>query len=109
MIILVGYYDLIKNVQDLKKGDVEVDPILWTKKGHSLATLLPAFLTGNSACSCFFVGLAVSPLRRVKRRLALLASIQPRDNSAEGTPMASPLCHAEQGSFPPIGYLSHAS
>jgi hypothetical protein len=25
----------------------EVDPILWTKKGHSLATLLPAFLTGN--------------------------------------------------------------
>jgi hypothetical protein len=26
----------------------EVDPILWTKKGHSLATLLPAFLTGNS-------------------------------------------------------------
>jgi hypothetical protein len=24
-----------------------VDPILWTKKGHSLATLLPAFLTGN--------------------------------------------------------------
>ena len=26
----------------------EVDPILWTKKGHSLATLLPAFLTGNT-------------------------------------------------------------
>ena len=26
----------------------EVDPILWTKKGHSLATLLPAFRTGNS-------------------------------------------------------------
>ena len=26
----------------------KVDPILWTKKGHSLATLLPAFLTGNS-------------------------------------------------------------
>jgi hypothetical protein len=25
----------------------EVDPILWTKKGRSLATLLPAFLTGN--------------------------------------------------------------
>ena len=25
----------------------EVDPILWTKKGHSLATLLPAFLAGN--------------------------------------------------------------
>ena len=26
----------------------EVDPILWTKKGPSLATLLPAFLTGNA-------------------------------------------------------------
>ena len=26
---------------------VEVDPILWTKKGPSLATPLPAFLTGN--------------------------------------------------------------
>jgi hypothetical protein len=26
----------------------QVDPILWTKKGHSLATLLPAFLTDNS-------------------------------------------------------------
>ena len=25
----------------------EVDPILWTIKGHSLATLLPAFLTGK--------------------------------------------------------------
>ena len=25
----------------------EVDPILWTKKGHSLATLLPVFLIGN--------------------------------------------------------------
>jgi hypothetical protein len=24
-----------------------VDPILWTKKGSSLATPLPAFLTGN--------------------------------------------------------------
>jgi hypothetical protein len=27
---------------------IEVDPILWTKKGHSLATLSPAFPTGNS-------------------------------------------------------------
>jgi hypothetical protein len=26
----------------------EVDPILWTKKGHSLATVSPAFLTDNS-------------------------------------------------------------
>ena len=26
----------------------EVDPKYWTKKGHSLATFLPAFLTGNS-------------------------------------------------------------
>ena len=25
----------------------EVDPILWTKKGHSLATLLPVFRIGN--------------------------------------------------------------
>ena len=30
------------------RGQGKVDPILWTKKGHSLATLLPAFLTGNS-------------------------------------------------------------
>ena len=29
------------------KNWTEVDPILWTKKGHSLATLFPAFLTGN--------------------------------------------------------------
>jgi len=28
-------------------ASLEVDPILWTKKGHSLATLLPAFLAGN--------------------------------------------------------------
>jgi hypothetical protein len=27
---------------------IEVDPILWTKNSPSLATLLPAFLTGNS-------------------------------------------------------------
>jgi len=55
--------------------------------------------------------LAVSASRRVKRRLALLASIQPRDNSAEGTPMAFGPCvvRFDQGSFPSIGYLSHAS
>src|ERR1700722_4177600 len=40
------------------------------------------------ACSCSAEPLVVSTSRRVKRRLALLASIQPRDNSAEGTPMA---------------------
>ena len=70
----------------------EVDPILWTKKGHSLATLLPAFLTAAtypaSSCPCLPLATAVSPLGRVKRRLALLASIQPRDNPVEGTPMA---------------------
>jgi hypothetical protein len=42
--------------------------------------------------------------------LALLASIQPRDNPAEGTPMAlGPCVHATRGLFLPIGYLSHAS
>jgi hypothetical protein len=35
-------YDMRANTWD------KVDPILWTKKGHSLATLLPALLTGNS-------------------------------------------------------------
>ena len=29
-------------------GLFEVDPILWTKNSPSLATLLPAFLTGNA-------------------------------------------------------------
>jgi len=32
----------------IEPNRIEVDPILWTKKGHSLATLLPAFLTGHS-------------------------------------------------------------
>ncbi len=47
--------DYVISIRD-KRGQImathtvhnEVDPILWTKRGHSLATLLPAFLTGNS-------------------------------------------------------------
>ena len=66
----------------------KVDPILWTKNKRSFATPMQVFLTGNLAHSCVRYVLAISPPCRVKRRLALLASIQPRDNSAEGTPMA---------------------
>ena len=32
----------------------EVDPIVWTKNSPFLATLLPAFQTGNLDCSCRF-------------------------------------------------------
>lgn len=40
--------DRLLNLLSLGDKQAEVDPILWTKKGHSLATLLPVFLTGNS-------------------------------------------------------------
>jgi hypothetical protein len=78
-----------------------MDPILWTKKERSFATLLQVFLTGNFDLLLPLGPLTVSPSCRVKRRLALLASNQPRDSPAEGTPMAFPLCHAEQGTFFP--------
>ena len=73
---------------------------------------MQVFLTGNLAHSCVRYVLAISPPCRVKRRLALLASIQPRDNSAEGTPMAlGPGSVNRSGAFSirAIGYLSDAS
>jgi hypothetical protein len=89
---------------------VKVDPIVWTKNERSFATPMQVCLTRNCDCTCGFRALTVLPSRRVKRRLALLASIQPRDNPAEGTPMAlGPCVYPARGLFLPIGYLSHAS
>src|SRR5258706_15423876 len=90
----------------------EVDPILWTKKGHSLATLLPAFLTGNSwlilhrrhACGIAFVpgeteagSAGEHPAKgKLGRRYADGVGLW------VGHPIRSLF-------FPTIGYLSHAS
>ena len=45
-----------------------------------------------SGCPCVSGQRPVSPGGRVKRRSALLASIRPRDNPADGTPMACRPC-----------------
>jgi hypothetical protein len=84
----------------------EVDPIVWTKNERSFATLLPVFQTGNFELllpSSRDFGYLLS--RRVKRRLALLASIQPRDNPVEGMPMAWDPCVSKRGGL----FLSSAS
>ena len=64
-------------------------PLFGQKKGVPSLLLCRSSRPANS-CSCFFVARAVSRPCRVKRRLALLASIQPKDSPAEGTPMTAP-------------------